>query len=33
MLDKTEQKLKDLKNHKNCAIAIIIAFILGALIF
>jgi len=33
MLDKTENKIANLKQHKGCAIAVIVAFILGAIIF
>lgn len=33
MIEKTENKIQSLKNHKGCVIAVIVAFVLGAIIF
>jgi hypothetical protein len=33
MIDKTEKAVETLKGHKYCAIAVIVAFVLGAIIF
>lgn len=33
MIDKTEKVVETLKQHKYCTIAVLVAFVLGAIIF